>query len=84
MDLALGIIIGILLCGFIYSTEFILNKRQTSITKKIDRKLAKDVLSRMPSMQGAILMPETDDEAARRELIEKNDRAGKPTKLSEL
>ena len=84
MEVALGIIIGILLCGFIYSTEFVMNRRQTSLTKKLERRLIKDVLPHIPREKGAVLMPESDEQAARRELIERNDREGKPTRLEDL
>lgn len=82
--LALGIVVGIMLCGFIYATEYVLQRKQQSITKKLESKLKRDILPRLPQTKGAIFMPETDEEAARRELIERNDAAGKPTKLSDL
>lgn len=82
--LAIGILIGIVLCGFIYATEYILQRKQHSITKKLEEKLKRHILPRLPQTKGAIFMPESDEEEARRELIERNDRAGKPTKLSDL
>lgn len=84
MELGIGIIIGILVCGFIYSTEFVLNRRQTSITKKFEKQLIKDLLPHVPSQKGAVLFSETLEQEARREIIERNDAAGKPTKLEDL
>lgn len=81
---ALGIIIGIALCGFIYATEFVLVRRQTTITKRLDRKLAVDLLPHIPKAKGFVIMPESDEQIARQELMDRNDREGKPTKLSDL
>jgi len=82
--LALGIMIGILLCGFIYATEYVLQRRQQSITKKLENKLKRDVLPLLPKERGAVIMPESEEEEARRLLIERNEREGKPTKLEDL
>ena len=82
--LALGILIGIILCGFIYATEYVLQRRQESITKKLEKKLKRDLLPRIPATKGAVFMPESDAEIARQELIARNDAAGKPTKLEDL
>lgn len=84
LTFALGIIIGIMLCGFIYATEFVMVRRQTTLTKKLDRKLATDLLPHIPKAKGFVIMPESDEQIARQELMDRNDREGKPTKLEDL
>jgi hypothetical protein len=82
--LAFGILIGIILCGFIYATEYVLQRKQHSITKKLEEKLKRHILPRIPATKGAIFMPESDEELARKEIIARNDAAGKSTKLEDL
>jgi len=84
LEFELGIIIGIMLCGFIYATEFVLFRRHTTLTKKMDRKLIKDLLPHIPKAKGFVIMPESDEQIARQELMDRNDREGKPTKLEDL
>lgn len=80
MDLYLGILIGIAISILIISTlaffRRVIEHKTTIIEKQIDRV--------GPKPKGEIIYPKEEADAIREEIIEKNRREGKDTKVSDL
>ena len=90
MPFALGVIVGILICTFIFvvivatdARRFVDQAKNTvrEAAKNIDEKLGGGVL---PLQRGFVEIPADDDELARQEIIEENRSKGKDTHISEL
>jgi len=76
----LGYIIGLLTAILIFT---ILAFFRAGIEKRI--KIIENRLGNVgPRPKGVILLPESDEELSRKEIIEKNRKAGKDTPISEL
>ena len=90
MLFALGIVVGILLCTFIFvvivatDARRFVNRAKNTVreeAKNLDEKLGGGVL---PIQRGFVEIPADDDELARQEIIEENRANGKDTHISEL
>jgi hypothetical protein len=81
--LTLGMILGFLMTMALYAFEYVLDRRHSI---KMPRKLLERKLREMSIAKGSgsVLMPESDEEIARAAQIEKNRKAGRVTKLSDL
>jgi uncharacterized protein YacL len=80
MIFVLGLIVGLLIATLVFT---ILAFFRAGIEKRV--KIIETVLaSAGPKVKGAIYMPESEEDEARREHIEKNKAMGKDTPFEEL
>lgn len=79
-----GIFTGLLIATIVFICEILLSKRQSSITKAFEQGTIVNYLTSRTLPKGSIYIPKDDADEARQEIIKNNDKAGKPTKLSDL
>jgi hypothetical protein len=80
MDFIFGLIIGLLIAILVFS---ILAFFRAGIEKRV--KIIENVLGSIgPKPKGAIFIPDDDSILSRKEIIEKNQKEGKDTNISEL
>lgn len=79
---ALGVIVGFLVFASLYGYEYILYRKKT-IRTPIQRVqgVARTIA---PKQKGYVIMPESDEDEAKKELIARNEAEGKETKLEDL
>lgn len=80
MYIIIGIIIGLIVATLIFS---ILAFFRAGIEKRV-KIIETTLLNAGPKPEGAIIMPEDDIALSRKEIIEKNRKAGKDTRFDEL
>ena len=80
MMLALGIIIGLLIATLVILTVVFLRHPLEKHLRIVEQKVS----SAGPQPRGMIIMPDSEAEELRQEIIEENRQHGRPTKLQDL
>ena len=80
MEIAIGIIIGILISLSVFASEFFLSKKNTSILKGIEKRA--ELL--IKKEKGAIITTFDDEDQAISDVINENRKNGKDTRIKEL
>lgn len=80
MEFALGLIVGIALCAFVFA---VLSFFKKPVERVIER-TAQRIESAGPSSKGFVFEPPSEEHQARMDIIERNKAEGKDTRIDEL